>query len=467
MDYLALANAISQRKIKIKDRLTEANYLFADGVRKSSDLIDAFHGETHFGVDPASDQTLNTAWRHIVSEEQTHFIQHNKKQPEALQRLTIEFLFKRLASPGVDGLQGIPLSTEDAIVVPYSSTQLLIAALQSRPRQHLHQVLCPEGFYKGSAKLAVAAGLSIRTFPVNLHRDGVMIPERLDNYLARHHQETALLWLTMPGNPLIGCHSVEQLEAIGKIIVQYNLDVLIDMAFDKLLPQDAYPPLPNIRVPDARGQPLYGRTFAITGNSKGFAAAGPWKLGAGVCGNPQWRRKTLDLVTAITFQRESTHLICAGLSNISEAYLENNRKTLQRIQQNIKQRIQQINQKLGDEILFSYGDPVYTPFHCLGVHASYLHKAGIRDSCQLADFLLAGAGIESVELDLVGIHQPGVRLNVAATRVNGRKSPDHADLLFARLEVLMRDMLHGLSYVDVLERIGVTEYPLPTIHSEQ
>lgn len=459
MDYLSMAKHMEKRKSKIRRSIAASGYSFSDGSQQSSDLVDAYHGEMHFGPDPASVNALNVAWSEIMHEQQECFIQHNKKQPYALCELIVEFLFERLRTPGVKGLEGIDVGVNDVVVVPYSSTQLLISAFHARPKKNRHQVLCPQGFYKGAAKLAAAAGVSIKTIPVDLHNDGVIVPQVLDNYLTRHHRETALLWLTMPGNPLIANHSVEQLEAIASIIVKYDMDVFIDMAFDKILPDGEYVPLPNVRVKDDSGQyqTLYERCFCVTGNSKGLGATGPWKLGAGVCGNRQWREDTLGLVTAVTFQRETTHLIHTGVNAVSRKYLENNQQSFKRQQYQLGQMIREVNAELKDEVFTSIGNPVYTPFHCLALHDHYLHKAGLADSWQLADFFLAGAGIESVELDLVGIRKPGVRLNVMSPRINGHKSPDNIYPLFNRLKELMKEVQQGLGYMEALKRIGVTD----------
>jgi aspartate/methionine/tyrosine aminotransferase len=460
VNYVALATRASGRRTMLKHRLAVSAYRF-DDTDTGHLLIDAFHGEMHFQPDSTAIAALNRAWQQILEGDQSHFIGHDKSQPESLQRLAIDILFERLRVPKAAGLAELPLSINDSIVVPYSSTQLLMAALQCRPKQHLSRALCPAGFYKGSAKLAQAAGLRLDTIPVDLQRDGVMIPERLDNYLAAHHRETALLWLTMPGNPLIASHSLPQLESIARILVCYDVDVLIDMAFDKLLPPGALLPLPNVRVPDATGRhrAIFERTFAVTGNSKGLGASGPWKLGAGVCGHADWRAATLERVTAVTFQRESTHLIQAGIEAVSETYLGANRQALRAIQQDAKRHILTTNRALGSDLVFAYGNPVYTPFLCLGLDTALLRGAGITDSCDLADFLLAGAGIESVPLDVVGIHHPGVRLNVAAPRIGGNKSPRHLDLLFARLQRLLREARRGLTYHDSLDRIGLQHQP--------
>jgi aspartate/methionine/tyrosine aminotransferase len=201
---------------------------------------------------------------------------------------------------------------------------------------------------------------------------------------------------------------------------------------------------------------MYNRTFSITGNSKGLGATGPWKLGAGVCGNKQWHQDTLDLISSVTFQRESTHLIHAGTSAVPQTYLENNQETLKNLQAKVSALIQHTNDKLGSEILFTYGQPVYTPFCCIGIKQNIANKAGIENAGQFSDFLLAGAGIDTVDLSLVGINNLGIRLNIASPRIQGNKTPDNLQPLFSRLTFLLNEMSQGLNYSDVLKRIGIT-----------
>nr|VFK09559.1 MAG: Aspartate/methionine/tyrosine aminotransferase [Candidatus Kentron sp. LPFa]VFK25595.1 MAG: Aspartate/methionine/tyrosine aminotransferase [Candidatus Kentron sp. LPFa] len=455
-NYLRAVRAIKRRKKIVESALVTSGVTFGDG-STATELIDAFHGEMHFGASAAATDALNAAWADILMEDQIKYIQHDKKQPKALQAIATKFLFSRLINTEIDGIAGLNLDPSDTLVVPYSSTQLLIAALTCRPKKALDIALCPEGFYKDNVELAASAGLKLHTFPVDLENDGIIVPEILDNYLSASVRPS-VLWLTMPGNPLIGRYNMKRIEQVARVVLKHDLDVLIDMAFDKIMPKGEFIPFPNIRVRDAKGQfhLMFDRTYAIVGNSKGINASGPWKMGAGVCGNRQWMRETHDTVTAVTFQRESAHLIQAGTANTSEDYLARNRNYLIKRQSQVTNMIDDINRHLGDEVLISYGKPEYGPFRGIRLSDPWLKKSGIEDSWQFSDLLLAGAGIDSVAFAVIGITGNGVRLNVACPRIKGIKSPENVGSLFIRLEFFLKEIDAYLDYVGALKRIGLT-----------
>jgi aspartate/methionine/tyrosine aminotransferase len=458
-DNLQLAKAIEHRKKLVKAAIVASGYKFGNDSTLGDVIIDAFHGEMHYGADSSAAIALNEAWKDIISENQKKYIAYTKKQPESLQLLAISRLFERLTHSQINGISDININHQDIVVIPYSSTRLLIEALICRPKKDRDIALCPEGYYKGNAKLAANCGLRIQTFPVDLANDGVIIPEILDNCLTDNKNRTAILWMTMPGNPLIARYSKEQLEQIAKIVVKHNTDVFIDMLFDKMVPMGDYIPFPNIQINDEQGQPhlMYDRTLIIAGNSKNFNATGPWKMGAAISGNTSWLAETRERVSAVTFQRETTHLIYAGTANTSDDYIRHNQQDMMNKQQIVDKRINRINNKLGKEVLISYGKPKYGPFRGLGLTREFIEKAGIKDSWQFADFLLVGAGIESVEFILVGIGEIGVRINIACPRIRGDKNPDNLFTLFERLEYFIREIEAGLTYDDALKRINLNK----------
>jgi aspartate/methionine/tyrosine aminotransferase len=454
-DNLQLAKAIEHRKKLVKAAIIASGYQFGN----DSTIIDAFHGEMHYGADSNATIALHEAWKDIFSETQKKYIHYTKKQPEDIQLLAISRLFERLTNLQMNGISDLKINHKDIVVIPYSSTRLLIEALTCRPKKDRDIALCPEGYYKGNAKLAANCGLKIETFPVDLANDGVIIPEIMDNYLTVNKNRIAVLWMTMPGNPLIARHSKEQLEQIAKIVVKHDIDVFIDMLFDKMVPMGEYIPFPNIQIHDDQGKPhfMYDRTLIVAGNSKNFNATGPWKMGAAISGNTSWLAETRERVSAVTFQRETAHLIYAGTANTSDDYITNNQQDLMNKQQLTEKLIKTINNNLGKEALISYGKPKYGPFRGLGLTREFIDKAGIKDSWQFADFLLVGAGIESVEFIVVGIREIGVRINIACPRIKGDKNPDNLFALFNRLEYFVREIDAGLRYDDAIKRINVNE----------
>jgi len=459
LSWLEVTKAIAQRKKKIKRAIAESGYRFGHKNALSHVVIDAFHGEMHYGPDLHAVTALNEAWTDIISEGQEKYIRHNKKQPEDLQLVAKSHLFDRLKNPEVEGIRGLNIPHKDIVVVPYSSTQLTINALLRRPKKDRDIALCPEGFYKGNAELAASAGLRIRTFPVNFENDGCIIPERLDEYLAYYRPELAVLWLTMPGNPLIAQHSKVQLEQIARIVIKHNIDIFIDMLFDKMVPKGEYIPFSNIQIIDEQGHRhlIHNRTLIVSGNSKAFNATGPWKMGAAISGNTSWLAETREQSTAVTFQRETTHLIYAATANTTEEYMLKNQKDMISRQQFTDKLIAIINEKFEEEILISHGKPKYGPFRGMRFCDELLEKAGIQDNWQLADFLLVSAGIDTVDFTTIGTNKLGVRINVACPRIGGDKNPDNLIQLFNRLAYLIDEIKMGLTYDKGLKRIGINE----------
>jgi len=459
LPWLEVNKAIAQRKKEVKLAIAESGYQFENKNALSNVVIDAFHGEMHYGQDIHAVTALNKAWTDIISEGQEKYFRHNKKQPEDLQLVANSHLFDRLQNPEIEGVRGLNIPHKDIVVVPYSSTQLTINALLRRPKKNCDIALCPEGFYKGNAELAASAGLRIKTFPVSFDNDGCIIPEILDEYLTYYQPELAVLWLTMPGNPLIAQHSKVQLEQIARIVVKHNVDIFIDMLFDKMVPKGEYISFSNIQITDEQGNihRIYDKTLIVAGNSKGFNATGPWKMGAAISGNTLWLAETREQSTAVTFQRETTHLIYAATANTTEEYILKNQKDMINRQQITDKIIATINERFEEEVLISYGKPKYGPFRGIRFCYELLEKAGIEDSWQLADFMLASAGIETVDFTTIGTNKLGIRINVACPRIGGDKNPDNLLQLFNRLAYLIDEIKMGLTYDKGLKRIGINE----------
>ncbi len=202
-------------------------------LKKGIDVIDTYHGEMSFGPDFYAISSLKNAFQEILNESQNVYIEHNKDQPLEIQEVARNKLFRRIQNPGIQDIDGVHIEPKDIIIQPYSSTLLMINALQARPKKDRHIILSPEGFYKSNAALAFAAGLDVMTLPVDYEHDGIMVPEYLDRYLNQYGDRIALLMLTMPGNPLISIYDKEKLEQIARVIVKHDVDVLIDSLFDR------------------------------------------------------------------------------------------------------------------------------------------------------------------------------------------------------------------------------------------
>lgn len=66
LSWLEIVKAIKQRKKKIKRAITESGCQFRNENALSNVVIDAFHGEMHYGPDPNAMTALNKAWTDIM-----------------------------------------------------------------------------------------------------------------------------------------------------------------------------------------------------------------------------------------------------------------------------------------------------------------------------------------------------------------------------------------------------------------
>ena len=121
-----------------------------------------------------------------------------------------------------------------SLSAPYSSLTMLEAALASVARPD-GVVLCPEGFYKSNRQHIEKLGLSIRLFPASADRDGKIDPWHLRRAIQAHREQLCALLFTMPGNPLIATYSAEELQAIGQVIVEEDVRVIIDATLDAVV----------------------------------------------------------------------------------------------------------------------------------------------------------------------------------------------------------------------------------------
>ena len=201
----------------------------------------------------------------------------DKSQPRLLRQLAADRLYARWRKAG------LAVSADDVLVCPYSSLTMLEAVMASVARPD-GVILCPEGFYKSNRQHIEKLGLSIRLFPAPPDRDGKIDAWHLRRAIQAHREQLCALLFTMPGNPLIATYSAEELQAIGRVVVEEDVRVIVDATLDAVVPD--YVPLAAITV-DSAGKPqsLFDRTVTIAGLSKGHHAVGPYKIGAAITGD--------------------------------------------------------------------------------------------------------------------------------------------------------------------------------------
>jgi NAD/NADP transhydrogenase alpha subunit/aspartate/methionine/tyrosine aminotransferase len=412
-------------------------------------IIDVYHGEMRFTMHSHVQNAVIDTTRELLTENagllEPDSRPFDKSQPRILRQLATERLYTRWRKAG------LAVSADDVLVCPYSSLTMLEAAMASVARPD-GVILCPEGFYKSNHQHIEKLGLSIRLFPVHLDLDGKIDPWHLRRAIQTYREQLCALLFTIPGNPLIATYSAEELQAIGRVVVEEDVRVIIDATLDAVVPD--YVPLAAITVDSAgKSQSLFDRTVTIAGLSKGHHAIGPYKIGAAITGNAQWRAD-IRRQLAVPMQRETTALARVVLEQTPEEFFEANRLTLAQAQMEARRLCRELEETLGFPAVMPIGSSHYGPFLLIRLADKVLRQAGIEDGSQLAEFLLGGAGLETVPGPLMGLHEPVVRINVDAPRIGVRKDPALLPQVFARLAALVKAVLDGkLTYQGVLASI--------------
>lgn len=413
-------------------------------------IIDVYHGEMRFTMHPQVQKTVMDTTRELLAENASLLEPDgrpfDKSQPRLLRQLAADRLYIRWRKAG------LAVSADDVLVCPYSSLTMLEAALASVARPD-GVILCPEGFYKSNRQHIEKLGLSIRLFPAHLDRDGKIDTRHLRRAIQAHREQLCALLFTMPGNPLIAMYSVEELQAIGRVVVEEGARVIVDATLDAVAPD--YVPLAAITVDSAgKSQSLFDRTVTIAGLSKGHHAIGPYKIGAAITGDARWRAD-IRRQLAVPLQRETTALARVVLEQTPEEFFQANRLTLTQAQMEARRLCQELEDSFGFPAVIPVGSSLYGPFLLIRLADKVLRQAGIEDGSQLAEFLLGGAGLETVAGPLMGLQEPVVRINVDAPRIGVRKDPALLAQVFARLAALVQAVLDGkLTYQGLLDSIG-------------
>ncbi|WP_157103943.1 pyridoxal phosphate-dependent aminotransferase [Nocardia harenae] len=448
-----------QRKRRVKRLLTRDHPFPGTGGRSYAGVIDAYHGETGLAPHPAAVAALDRAWHDLLHgtppDDYTDGSRYDKRQPMVLRELAARRMFGGLAQPAPD-VPGVRVRPEEVIVCAYTSTMLLEEAIATIARPG-GVLVCPEGFYKSAGLHVEKYGLRIVTCPVSPDDSFTIDPERLDSCLTelRASGELCGVLLTLPGNPVVAHYSAADLAAIGRVLLAADTPVICDAAFDHLA--SGHIPIAAIEV---EGRRLYDRVLTITGNSKGYNAFGPCKMGAACGGDAAWLTRIADRLT-LSFQRETTHLARAIVEHTPDEYFAGNRARMRAQMDRAICRVRETNDRLGRAALRPLGTPDGM-FLTLQFDAALLEAAGVADSAELEDLLLVAAGVDSVALNRTGSARAGVRLNVLAPRRAPRQeSPELLDELLDRIERLLLDMASGLRYPDALAALALEPVHAP------
>ncbi|MEV0298388.1 aminotransferase class I/II-fold pyridoxal phosphate-dependent enzyme [Nocardia sp. NPDC050710] len=479
LDLAAVVNRSELRKREVREQLGPDPTFAGTAGRSYPGFLDAYHGETGVPIAAAAADALDIAWKEVVYSAIPPGYgnrEYDKRQPPLLQKLAAAELFERLSHP-IDGEPGVRVGPEDVIVCPYSSTMLLEEAIATLAADCPGgAIVCPEGFYKSAPVHIRKSGLRIALCPALPDDSFKLDPAALAELLAELARagELAGVLLTLPGNPVVCAYSTDELREIGRILLDSGVRVICDMAFDRLVRDHI--PLAALRVRTGRGvESLFDRVLTITGNSKGYNASGPFKIGAACSGDTAWLNRIRARLT-IAFQRETIHLAGAIIEHTPDQYFDANLDVMLKQQARAGAHIAAINgrddiaRRFGADVLRRSGSP-QGMFLTVIFDRAVSAAAGIDNTLQLEDLLLAVAGIDSVALLRTGSERIGVRLNVLAPRnpvghpaigdgvASARDDAVLLAELFDRLEQLIRDIGVGLTYRGALADRGLA--PLP------
>ncbi len=422
--------------------------------RRGEPLIDVYHGEMRFHMHAQVRQAVLDTTGKLLTEDadllETDGRPFDKAQPRILRQLAADRLYARWRQAG------LAVSADDVLLCPYSSLFMLEAVMASVARPN-GVILCPEGFYKSARQHIEKFGLSIRMIPAPPEHDGKISPWELRRAIQVHREQLCALLLTMPGNPLIATYTEDELQAIGRVVIEEDVRVIIDATLDAVVAD--YMPLAAVTV-DCAGtpQPLFDRTVTIAGLSKGHHAVGPYKLGAAITGNAGWRAD-IRRQLAVPLQRETTALARVVLERTPGDFFEKNRKVMGQAQVEARQLCEKLEGRFGFPAVIPVGssDQSYHqgPFLLIRLADRLVELAGLENGWQLAELLLGEAGLETVAGPLMGLLEPIVRINVDAPRIGVKKDSALLHEVFDRLGTLVQDVLDGkVTYRGMLASIG-------------
>ena len=418
--------------------------------RRREPLIDVYHGEMRFHMHPQVQQAVLDTTGKLLTEDadllEPDGRPFDKAQPRILRELAAERLYARWRQAG------LAVSADDVLICPYSSLVMLEAVMASVARAD-GIILCPEGFYKSNRQHIEKLGLSVRLIPAPPERDGKIDPWHLRRAIQAHREQLCALLLTMPGNPLIATYTADELQAIGRVLIEEDVRVIIDATLDAVVTD--YLPLAAVTV-DCAGTPqsLFDRTVTIAGLSKGHHAVGPYKLGAAVTGNAGWRAD-IRRQLAVPLQRETTALARVVLERTPPDFFESNREIMGQSQDQARRLCEKLEGRFGFPAVIPVGSSRQGPFLLIRLADQLVEQAGLEDGWQLAEVLLGEAGLETVAGPLMGLRGPIVRINVDAPRIGVKKDPTLLDKVFDRLATLVQAILDGkVTYRRTLASIG-------------
>jgi len=132
------------------------------------------------------------------------------------------------------------------------------------------EVILPAPYWVSYLEQIKLAGAEAKIVETREDNGFKLTPAELESAI---NERTKLIILNTPGNPTGAVYSEEELTALGEVIVKYDITIISDEVYEKLI----YDGLRHVSIASVSPE-LKERTVVINGVSKAYAMTG-WRIG--------------------------------------------------------------------------------------------------------------------------------------------------------------------------------------------
>ncbi|HYE97155.1 MAG TPA: aminotransferase class I/II-fold pyridoxal phosphate-dependent enzyme [Rubricoccaceae bacterium] len=182
----------------------------------------------------------------------------------------------------IDRLYGVRYNPVNEVVVTIGASEAMMIAMLALLDPG-DEVLIPEPCFVSYGPTAEFAGGKVVWVPTRAEHDFQVTAEDIE---ARITDRTKLLFLGYPNNPTGAVLRREVLLEIAEVVQKYDLFVLSDEIYDRLVYGEAYA-LGHTSIPSLEG--MWERTVLLGGFSKNYAMTG-WRIGYACAPEPILRQ---------------------------------------------------------------------------------------------------------------------------------------------------------------------------------
>lgn len=175
------------------------------------------------------------------------------------------------------------------------------------------EVIIPSPYWLSYPEMVTLAGGKSVIVPTSLENGYKITPEQLKSAIT---ERTKLFVLNSPSNPTGMVYSPEELEVLGRIVVENDLLVVSDEIYEKILYDGA-----KHRSIGSFGQEIFDRTIISNGFAKSYSMTG-WRVG--------YAAGPTELIKAmIKIQGHSTSNVCTFAQYGAIAALESSKECIE------------------------------------------------------------------------------------------------------------------------------------------